>query len=78
MGEQPGLLFVRTTLGLEAGWLQTMSRPNGPGRSLRGRSTSTWVTWRNGQQITEFDIGYDQGPDTGGHRCFVDDIRITQ
>ena len=32
----------------------------------------------NGRQINQIDIGYDQSPNTGGYRGWVDDVRITE
>lgn len=32
----------------------------------------------NGKRISQLDIGYDQGANTGGYRGFIDDIRISQ
>jgi hypothetical protein len=32
---------------------------------------------RNGKTISKIDIGYDQGPNTGGYRGYVDDISLS-
>jgi hypothetical protein len=32
----------------------------------------------NGKRIVQIGLGYDQGPNTGGYRGYLDDIRITQ
>ena len=32
----------------------------------------------NGKQITQIDLGYDQAPNTGGYRGYVDDVRIIE